>query len=84
VFLDRMTEAFPHRVGKIVNRLREVRGGALTEGVFFERHRGKGVYWDMVERLFGLAKRRAGFADVDTGPTVTTFRRPIGEQTVLF
>ncbi len=84
VFLDRMTEAFPDRIGKIVKRLREVRGGAMTEGSFFERHRGKGVYWDMVERLFGMAKRRAGFTDVDTGSMVTTFRRPVGEQAVLF
>jgi len=84
VFLDRMTEAFPHRMGKIINRLREVRGGTLTESAFFERHRGKGVYWDVVERLFDTARRRAGFTDEPVGSMATTFRRPVGEQTVLF
>jgi len=84
VFLDRMAEAFPFRVGKIVSRLREVRGGALTDGAFFERQRGKGVYWDMVARLFEVAKKRAGFTDEDTCPLADTFRRPVGEQTSLF
>lgn len=84
VFLDRMAEAFPFRVGKIVSRLREVRGGALTEGAFFERQRGKGIYWDMVARLFEMAKRRAGFTDEEASPVPDTFRRPAGEQTSLF
>jgi len=84
VFLDRMAEAFPFRAGKIVSRLREVRGGTLTEGAFFERQRGKGVYWNMVARLFETAKRRAGFTDEDASPVYDTFRRPGGEQTSLF
>ena len=84
VFLDRMREAVPFRVGKIVSRLREVRGGALTEEAFFERQRGKGVYWDMVAQLFGMAKRRAGFPDEDASPMADTFRRPAGEQASLF
>ncbi|MDH5669838.1 MAG: PA0069 family radical SAM protein [Nitrospira sp.] len=84
VFLDRMREAFPLRVGKIVSRLREVRAGTVTEGRFFERQRGKGVYWDMMEQLFTMAKQRAGFTNEDNGPMNTPFRRPTGEQIALF
>ena len=84
VFLDRMKEAFPLRVGKIVSRLREVRDGTVTEGRFFERQRGKGVYWDMMEQLFTMAKQRAGFTTEDGSPPSTSFRRPIGEQIALF
>lgn len=84
VFLERMTEAFPDRIGKIVNRLREVRGGTLTESEFFRRQRGQGIYWDVIEQLFALAKRRAGFAEEDAGAMPRTFRRPGSEQTVLF
>jgi DNA repair photolyase len=83
VFLDRLREAFPDRVGKIMSRLREVRDGALTERAFFERQRGKGVYWEMVEQLFSMARRRAGFTD-DAGSVPATFRRPAGEQVALF
>jgi len=84
VFLERMKEAFPDRIGKIINRLREVRGGALTAGAFFRRHAGEGVYWRMIERLFGLAKRRAGFTDDEAGTIPDTFRRPRVEQGSLF
>ena len=84
VFLERMAEAFPDRIGKIVNRLREVRGGALTESAFFRRQNGRGTYWDMIEQLFVLAKRRAGLVEEDAGAIPMTFRRPGSEQTSLF
>ena len=84
VFLERMREAFPGRIGKIVNRLREVRGGMLTDPEFFRRHCGRGTYWEMIEQLFRLAKRRAGFVEEDAGAMPRTFRRPGGEQTSLF
>ncbi|MBI3357713.1 MAG: radical SAM protein, partial [Nitrospirae bacterium] len=73
----------PERIAKIIGRLREVRGGALTEGKFFRRHAGEGVYWDMIEQLFSVARRRAGFTEDDTR-IPDTFRRPGVEQASLF
>lgn len=84
VFLERMREAFPERIAKITNRIREVRGGRLTEGEFFTRHEGTGTYWTMIEQLFEVAKRKAGFTDEETDPVPMTFRRPGIEQGVLF
>jgi DNA repair photolyase len=84
VFLDRMREAFPDRIPKITHRIQEVRGGAMTNGSFFARHRGTGPYWDMVERLFDVAKKRAGFASAGSDEIPRTFRRPGPEQTALF
>ncbi|HSA87347.1 MAG TPA: PA0069 family radical SAM protein [Nitrospira sp.] len=84
VFLERMSEAFPERLGKITNRLREIRGGALTESRFFKRQQGRGPYWKMIEQLFELAKRRAGFPEDCMSPTPRTFRRPGQEQPSLF
>jgi hypothetical protein len=82
--LERMQAAFPDRIGKIIARLREVRGGAMTDGEFFRRHAGTGVYWNMIEQLFSVAKRRAGFTDDEAGAIPSTFRRPGVEQTALF
>ncbi len=84
VFLNRIGEAFPERIGKITNRLREVRGGALTESQFFKRQTGEGPYWELIERLFTLARRRAGFAEDVTSAVPKTFRRPGIEQMPLF
>jgi len=84
VFFERMREAFPERVMKVANRIREVRGGRLTEGRFFRRQTGEGVYWNMIEQLFAVSKRRAGFVDHDQGDIPNTFRRPGAEQASLF
>ena len=84
VFLVRMQAAFPERIGKIRNRLREVRGGAITEGRFFRRQVGQGSYWEMLEQLFHLSKRKAGFSNDYAMGIPKTFCRPRGEQVPLF
>ena len=84
VFLERIGEAFPERIGKITNRLRGVRGGALTEGRFFKRQAGQGPYWELIQQVFDLAKRRVGFPEHDMNAMPQTFRRPGVEQVSLF
>jgi DNA repair photolyase len=84
VFLERMAAAFPDRVKKITNRLREVRGGKLSEGGFFKRHQGEGTYWRLIEQLFEVSRRKAGFPDAEDRPVPRTFRRPGCEQLDLF
>ena len=84
VFAERMSQAFPDRFGKMTHRIQEVRRGAMTDGAFFSRHHGEGPYWSMIERLFDVAKRKAGFPDSDDKPAPNTFRRPGREQARLF
>ena len=83
VFLERMEMAFPERINKIINRIRDVRGGKLTESAFHQRHQGVGTYWQMIEQLYELSRRRAGFSD-EEWEIPNTFRRPGAEQTNLF
>jgi hypothetical protein len=82
--MERMAAAFPDRIAKITNRIRDVRGGAISEGGFFEGHHGAGPYWAMIDQLFEVSRRKAGFSELreETGPA--TFRRPGIEQTSLF
>jgi DNA repair photolyase len=84
VFLERMRTAFPERVRKITNRLREVRGGSLTEARFFKRHHGEGAYWSLMEQLFEAGCRKAGFPAEREESIPNTFRRPGSEQMSLF
>lgn len=84
VFMERMAAAFPDRMAKMTSRIREVRGGALSEGAFFDRHRGSGPYWVMIEQLFQISRRRAGLSALCDMPVPATFRRPGLEQTALF
>jgi DNA repair photolyase len=84
VFLERMAAAFPDRVAKITNRIRDVRGGAMNNGNFFERHHGAGPYWTTIEQLFEVSKRKAGLLGLRGETVPVTFRRPGMEQTALF
>lgn len=85
VFLERMAEAFPDRVRKIANRLKETRGGTLEEKRFFARHQGRGSTWQTIEQLFDLAFRKEGFERFDRDDAVpATFTRPPKNQLDLF
>jgi len=84
VFMERMAAAFPDRITKITNRIRDVRGGAISKGSFFERHHGVGPYWEMIEQLFEVSRRKAGLSGLRDAAIPATFRRPGIEQTALF
>lgn len=84
VFMERMAAAFPDRIAKIINRVRDVRGGAISNGAFFERHSGVGPYWGMIEQLFEVSRRKLGLSALQGAAIPHTFRRPGVEQTALF
>jgi DNA repair photolyase len=84
VFMERMAAAFPDRIVKIRNRVRDVRGGAISEGAFFDRHHGAGPYWAMIEQLFEISRRKTGLSSLRGQTIPITFRRPGIEQTALF
>lgn len=83
VFFERTEQAFPDRIHKITSRIRDIRGGKLTESAFHQRHQGVGTYWKMIEQLYDVSRRRAGFVDEERD-IPHTFRRPGGEQISLF
>jgi DNA repair photolyase len=84
VFMERMAAAFPDRLSKMTNRIREVRGGAISEGDFFDRHHGTGPYWAMIERLFEVSRRKVGLSVLQPEAIPPTFRRTGIEQPTLF
>jgi hypothetical protein len=79
-----MKEAFPDRFPKILHRIQDVRGGAMTDDAFFSRHHGTGPYWTMIEQLYDVARKRVGFDLLDDEAVPATFRRPGKEQATLF
>ena len=84
VFLERMTQQFPDRIQKITNRLRQMRGGTLSERAFFKRHKGQGVIWNVIDQLFETSYRKAGYHLCHNDPIPSTFLRPGPVQTMLF
>ena len=60
LFEDWLEEHFPDRKKKVLNRIREIRGGRLNDPNFGSRMRGEGVFAEQINSMFMLACRRSG------------------------
>ncbi len=58
LFLDWLRREFPARAAKVLNRLREVRSGRLSDSRFGTRMRGEGRMAESIANLFRLACKR--------------------------
>ena len=79
-FLEHMAKAFPARIQRITNRIRETRNGKLSESNFFDRHVRSGPYGEIMNQLFTSHCRRLGLEGREADMIPNTFRRPIPEQ----
>ena len=86
-FEQRLREKLPLKADRVLNRIRDARGGKLNSSRFGERMRGKGEFWNAQEKLFEVYCRRFGFNEHSRSseytPKQNTFRRP-GPQASLF
>jgi DNA repair photolyase len=87
LFEDWLREHYPARADRVLNLLREARGGRLNDPRFGLRMRGEGPYAELLAARFEAARRRHGIlggrgSDLDT----SLFLRDPGapEQGVLF
>ncbi len=75
---------YPDAREKVLNRIKEIRGGALNDPRFGSRMRGEGVYAAQLSRLFYVARERAGFPHAGPALRTDAFRRWDGGQLSLF
>ncbi|HSH75315.1 MAG TPA: radical SAM protein, partial [Longimicrobiales bacterium] len=86
MFRDWLDQHVPERSSKILNRVRELRGGKLYDASFSSRGRGDGPWAEQLRSLFRVSRERLG---LDHPPELSTaaFRVPTGPpdpQTDLF
>jgi len=60
VFTSRLRQALPLRAQRVINRIREMRGGRMNDSRFGNRFKGSGEYWRNVEGLFRVSAERFG------------------------
>lgn len=85
-FEQRLREKLPTKADRILNRIRDARGGKLNSSVFGERMRGKGEYWSAQEKLFEVYCKRLGFNEHgarDSIQKMHTFRRPTAQASLF-
>jgi DNA repair photolyase len=73
----------PLQKEKILNRIREIRGGNLNDPNFKSRMQGEGAYAVHLRRMFESAAKKAGLGGPRPELSIAAFRRP-GEQMGLF
>jgi DNA repair photolyase len=84
VFEERLRASHPGRAEKVLNALREMRGGVLYRAEFGTRMHGAGARWEAVSQLFTLHCRRLGLEHGHGADDQRTPERTRGGQLELF
>jgi DNA repair photolyase len=74
----------PEKKARILNRIREIRGGRLNDPDFTTRMSGEGPYAEHIEVLFQVASRKAGLNSERFKLSTEAFRKPGAPQMRLF
>ena len=86
-FEQRLREKLPTRADRVLNRIRDARGGKLNNSTFHERMHGKGQFWDAQQKLFEVYAKRFGFNERRVGSDQharpNTFRRPTAQGSLF-
>lgn len=77
LFASWLEQHVPDRKDKVLNRIREMRGGRLYDADYATRGRGEGPWADQLRAFFRLARDRNGL-DRDPVLSAAAFRRPGG------
>jgi DNA repair photolyase len=76
IFVDWLRAHAPLRAERVLARVRETRGGGLSDARFGHRHRGEGTYARQLAQLFDVHRRRTGLDRRWPPLTVEHFRVP--------
>ncbi len=76
LFEEWLERNFPERKEKVLNRVRDLRGGRLNDPRFGSRMRGEGIYAEQIRATFETFKRRYGLDQPRPELSTAAFRRP--------
>jgi len=69
---------------KVLNRIKEIRGGKLNASEFGSRMKGEGIYAEHIAQMFAQSRKRYGLTKKSTPLTTQHFRRAPDAQLSLF
>ncbi|HEX9160308.1 MAG TPA: PA0069 family radical SAM protein [Thermoanaerobaculia bacterium] len=75
-----LDEHFPDRKEKVLNRVRDLRGGKLYKAEWGVRGRGEGIFADQIEALFDITCRKLSLNERDDELSTAAFRRRPAQQ----
>jgi DNA repair photolyase len=83
IFEKWLEERFPDRKDKVLNRVRDLRGGKLYDPQWRIRQRGQGIFADQIETIFEVSCRRAHLNEKDVELSTDAFRRPTAQASLF-
>jgi DNA repair photolyase len=83
LFEQWLTEYFPDRKDKVLNRVRDLREGKLYDAKWGVRGRGTGVFADQMEALFDVTCRKLGLNEDDRELSTAAFRRRTAQASLF-
>jgi DNA repair photolyase len=85
LFVDWIERHYPERAGKVLSKVREMRGGELNDPRFGSRMRGEGETAGQIHALVEAAKKKSGIRDDLPKLSTSAFARPpVAGQLGLF
>jgi DNA repair photolyase len=76
LFTEWLKEHRPERASHVLSLIRQMRGGKLYDATYGKRTLGTGVYAELIEKRFDLAKQRLGFNRGHKHMRIDLFRPP--------
>jgi len=84
LFQEWLRREFPEKAEKVLNRIRSVRGGKLSESEFGKRMSGEGEFAETIGQLFEIHCKRNGLNERRFDLSTREFLRPPQSQLSLF
>ncbi len=78
-----LEEHFPDRKDKVLNRVRDLRGGKLYDAQWGVRGRGEGIFAEQIEALFDVTCRKLGLNEKDYELETSHFRRRTAQASLF-
>lgn len=79
-----LDQHYPDRKDKVLNRIRDLRGGRLNDPRFGTRMSGEGPWAEQLRRMYQVAKKKCGYPESSPPLATEHFRRPAGTQLYLW
>ncbi len=83
LFEQWLTQHFPDKKAKVMNRIWAIRNGKLNDSRFRSRMKGEGIFANQIASLFSSACRKAGIHHRLPELSIASFRRPTEGQLTL-
>jgi DNA repair photolyase len=83
LFEQWLEDHFPDRKDKVLNRIRDLRGGKLYDAQWGVRGRGEGIFAEQIRAIFDVTCRKIGLNERDYDLSTASFRK-VTAQARLF